>query len=56
MLGLSQRVPKFVKRYGELASHIEAAVKGYAADVRARRFPGPDNVYSVRPKAEKSKN
>jgi 3-methyl-2-oxobutanoate hydroxymethyltransferase len=55
MLGLSQRVPKFVRRYGELAGHIEAAVKGYAADVRGRRFPGPDNVYSVKPREEKSK-
>ena len=51
MLGLSQRVPKFVKRYGELAGHIEAAVKSYAADVRARKFPGPENIYPVKGKA-----
>jgi ketopantoate hydroxymethyltransferase len=23
------------------------AVRGYAADVRARRFPGPDQVFSA---------
>jgi 3-methyl-2-oxobutanoate hydroxymethyltransferase len=56
MLGLSQRVPKFVKRYGELAGHIEAAVKSYAADVRGRKFPGPENVYPAKGKAEISKN
>src|SRR6478609_3967741 len=30
MLGLSPRVPKFVKRYGELGPSIEAAVAAYA--------------------------
>ena len=39
MLGLSPRVPKFVKSYGSLAAHIEAAVEAYADDVRARAFP-----------------
>ncbi len=48
MLGLSPRVPKFVKRYGELGPAIEAAVAGYAADVRARAFPGPDQVYGMK--------
>jgi 3-methyl-2-oxobutanoate hydroxymethyltransferase len=48
MLGLSPRVPKFVRRYGQLGPSIEAAVEGYAADVRARAFPGPDNVYAMK--------
>ncbi len=48
MLGLSPRVPKFVRRYGELGPSIEAAVAAYAADVRARGFPGPDNVYAMK--------
>lgn len=48
MLGLSPRVPKFVKRYGELGPAIEAAVAGYAADVRSRAFPGPDQVYGMK--------
>jgi len=50
MLGLSPRVPKFVKRFGELGPSIERAVKGYAEEVRARTFPGPDNVYGMRKK------
>ena len=50
MLGLSPRVPRFVKRYGELASHIEAAVKDYAREVRTREFPGSANVYRLKAK------
>jgi 3-methyl-2-oxobutanoate hydroxymethyltransferase len=48
MLGLSPRVPKFVKRFGDLGPSIERAVKSYAEDVRARHFPGPDHVYPMR--------
>src|SRR5215813_8777713 len=50
MLGLSPRVPRFVKRYGDLGPGIGAAIEAYAADVRARAFPGPDNVYAMRGK------
>jgi 3-methyl-2-oxobutanoate hydroxymethyltransferase len=52
MLGLSPRVPKFVRRYGELAPAIESAVAAYAADVRGRAFPGPEHVYSMRSKGK----
>jgi len=52
MLGLSPRVPKFVRRYGELGPAIERAVAAYAADVRARAFPGPEHVYSMRSKGK----
>src|ERR1700754_2564362 len=48
MLGLSARVPKFVKRYGNLAPAIEAAIEGYATDVRSRVFPGPEHVYQMK--------
>jgi 3-methyl-2-oxobutanoate hydroxymethyltransferase len=50
MLGLSPRVPKFVKRYGDLGPGIEKAVADYAAEVRARTFPGPANVYAMKGK------
>jgi 3-methyl-2-oxobutanoate hydroxymethyltransferase len=53
MLGLSPRVPKFVKRYGDLGPGIEAAIAAYAEDVRSRAFPGPEQVYGMRPKASK---
>jgi 3-methyl-2-oxobutanoate hydroxymethyltransferase len=48
MLGLSPRVPKFVKRYGELGPSIDKAVADYAAEVRARAFPGPAHVYAAK--------
>ena len=48
MLGLSPRVPKFVKRFGDLGPSIKLAVKSYAEDVRARHFPSPDHVYPMR--------
>src|SRR5262245_38108159 len=52
MLGLSPRVPKFVKRFGELGPSIQAAVEAYAGEVKNRRFPGPDHVYAVKPKTK----
>ena len=50
MLGLSPRLPKFVKRYGDLGPAIDRSVADYAAEVRERRFPAADNVYSIKPK------
>jgi 3-methyl-2-oxobutanoate hydroxymethyltransferase len=52
MLGLSPRVPRFVRRYGDLGPSIESAVAAYAADVRARAFPGPEHVYPMRAKSK----
>ena len=48
MLGLTGRVPKFVKLFGNLAEDVDRAVADYATEVRARRFPGPDHVYAVK--------
>lgn len=46
MLGLfSDFHPKFVKRYGELGTSADAAIAAYAADVRARRFPGAEHSF-----------
>ena len=45
MLGLNPTPPKFVKVYGDLANAIEASVKAYAEDVKARTFPEEGNVY-----------
>ena len=50
MLGLSPRVPKFVKRYGDLGPGIDKAIADYAAEVRARSFPGPEHVYRMKAK------
>jgi 3-methyl-2-oxobutanoate hydroxymethyltransferase len=48
MLGLNPNPPKFVRQYANLGPAIEAAVKDYATDVRERRFPGKENVYSMK--------
>jgi 3-methyl-2-oxobutanoate hydroxymethyltransferase len=48
MLGLNPNPPKFVRQYAQLGPAIEAAVRSYAEDVRARRFPGVENVYPMK--------
>jgi 3-methyl-2-oxobutanoate hydroxymethyltransferase len=48
MLGLNPKPPKFVKQFGEAGKAIEAAISGYAEEVRARRFPSPDYTYDVK--------
>lgn len=48
MLGMFDRVPRFVKRFENIAATISAAAESYAADVRARSFPTEEQVY--RPK------
>ncbi len=50
MLGLSPRVPKFVKRYTQLGPGIDKAVADYAAEVRARTFPAAEHVYPMKGK------
>lgn len=48
MLGLFQRTPRFVRRYGEFAKAIDSAVAAYAGDVREGRFPGADETYAFK--------
>jgi 3-methyl-2-oxobutanoate hydroxymethyltransferase len=48
MLGMFERVPRFVKRYHEVGNEIEDAAKRYAADVRARAFPTADQTYRAK--------
>jgi 3-methyl-2-oxobutanoate hydroxymethyltransferase len=50
MLGLSPRVPKFVKRYADLGPSIEAAVASYAQEVRSRAFPAAPHTYPMKAK------
>ena len=47
MLGLSPRVPKFVKEYAQLGAGIENAVKAFATEVRARAFPSAEHTYPM---------
>jgi 3-methyl-2-oxobutanoate hydroxymethyltransferase len=47
MLGLSPRVPKFVKEYAKLGDAIEGAVRAYSSEVRARVFPSDAHTYPM---------
>ena len=45
MLGMFDRVPKFVRKFADLRETIAGAVKDYADEARAGSFPGDDEVY-----------
>lgn len=45
MLGMFERVPRFVKKYDDIAGMIEKTVQTYAEEVRDRSFPGPEQTY-----------
>ena len=48
LLGLFDWTPRFVRRYAELRGEIGRAVRAYAEDVRARRFPAEAETYFAR--------
>ena len=45
MLGMFERVPKFVKKYADMRGLVEQSVKAYAHEVSAREFPTEANTY-----------
>lgn len=48
MLGLSDWVPKFVRKYANIGPQISQAVENFAHDVRSRKFPGDENTYPMK--------
>jgi len=48
MLGLSPRVPRFVRKFGKVGEAIEDAIRTYAEDVRQRAFPTPEHTYTMK--------
>jgi 3-methyl-2-oxobutanoate hydroxymethyltransferase len=50
LLGIySGRAPRFVKRYAEVKREMVDGVSRFAAEVRARRFPGDEHSYRIDP-------
>ena len=45
MIGMFEKVPKFVKKYLNLRSYIKRAVKQYSKDIKDKKFPTKRNVY-----------
>lgn len=46
LLGLEERIaPRFVRRYAELGKDAREGIARFAADVRAGRFPAPEESY-----------
>ena len=45
MLGMFERVPRFVKKYEDIASVIEKTVAHYAEEVKERTFPTDEQTY-----------
>ena len=54
MLGLTERQPRFVKRYAELGALIVEAAKRYARDVEEGAFPDGEHSYSLPQEARRS--
>ena len=52
LLGLTPRVPRFVKKYADLDGVIREALGRYAEEVRARAFPGLEHTYAVKDEDE----
>jgi 3-methyl-2-oxobutanoate hydroxymethyltransferase len=58
LLGLEQRIaPRFVRRYAEQGREAREAIAAFAADVRARRFPSPQESFEdpTQPASDKDK-
>lgn len=52
LLGMTDWVPKFVKKNADLKSAIENAAETYAAEVKSRAFPSAAQTYKLRKAAE----
>jgi 3-methyl-2-oxobutanoate hydroxymethyltransferase len=48
MLGMFERVPRFVRRFDEMAERVSAAAAAYAGAVRERSFPATAELYGVK--------
>ena len=49
MLGLFERTARFVRRFDDMAGHIDSAAKQFAEAVRNRSFPTAEHLYGAQP-------
>jgi 3-methyl-2-oxobutanoate hydroxymethyltransferase len=49
MLGMSSLSPRFAKRYSNLDTAISKAAEQYSAEVRAKKFPGKEHLFTGKP-------
>jgi 3-methyl-2-oxobutanoate hydroxymethyltransferase len=48
LLGIREgRGARFVQRYADIQSEMDAGVAAFSADVRERRYPAPEHCYSI---------
>ena len=47
MLGLTERVPKFVRRFGDIGDAMTRAFTDYASAVKSRTFPSKEHTYAM---------
>jgi len=52
MLGMTDWVPKFVKKNADLKTAIQDAAQTYASEVKSRAFPGEAQTYKLRKTAK----
>jgi 3-methyl-2-oxobutanoate hydroxymethyltransferase len=46
MAGLTESVPKFVRRYADVRAELARAAHEFAEDVRSGRFPTAEHEYA----------
>ena len=47
LVGITARVPRFVKRYGAVGEAMTEAIRAFRDEVAARAFPAPEHAYAI---------
>lgn len=52
LIGITEKVPKFVKRYAEVGKEISRALAEFRQETKERKFPAMEHCYSMSPEEE----